>query len=112
MVTAFIVEADDAGVGDRDAEDVADEIIEYCLLALAPGRVMDDPGPGVQDGEHADRRSDVTSVVGEFDDGQRGGPHQQGVPVALMAAQRVAKLLGHGDRKIARWQNLGHAGLT
>jgi hypothetical protein len=29
--------------------------------------------PSVQDGEHADRRCDVTSVAGEFDDGLRGG---------------------------------------
>jgi hypothetical protein len=42
----LIVEADDPGVGDRDAEDVAGEIIEHSLLALAPGRAMDDPGLG------------------------------------------------------------------
>ena len=41
---SLVVEADDAGVGDRDAEDVAGEVIEHGLLALAPGRAMDDPG--------------------------------------------------------------------
>ena len=46
MVTASIVEADDTGVGDGDAEDVAGEVIEHRLLALAPGRAMDDPGLG------------------------------------------------------------------
>src|SRR5579863_10683259 len=42
----LIVEADDSGVGDRDAEDVAGEVVEHGLLALAPGRAMDDPGLG------------------------------------------------------------------
>src|SRR5271170_5985677 len=40
----LIVEADDAGIGDRDAEDVSGEVVEHGLLALAPGRAMDDPG--------------------------------------------------------------------
>src|ERR1700691_1577884 len=40
----LIVEGDDAGIGDGDAEDIAGEIIEHGLLALAPGRAMDDPG--------------------------------------------------------------------
>ena len=43
---SLVVEADDASVGDRDAEDVAGEIIEHGLLAFAPGRAMDDPGLG------------------------------------------------------------------
>ena len=42
----LVVEPDDTGVGDRDAEDVAGEVIEHGLLALAPGRAMDDPGLG------------------------------------------------------------------
>ena len=42
----LIVEGDDAGVGDGDAEDIAGEIIEHGLFALAPGRSMDDPGFG------------------------------------------------------------------
>ena len=42
----LIVEADDTGVGNRYAEDVAGEVIEHGLLALAPGRAMDDPGLG------------------------------------------------------------------
>jgi hypothetical protein len=31
-----VVEADDAGVGDGDTEDVAGEVVEDGLLALAP----------------------------------------------------------------------------
>ena len=42
-------------------------------------------GPGVQDGEHADRRSDMASVAGKFDDGVRSGLHQQGVAVTLVS---------------------------
>ena len=42
----LIVEADDAGIGDGDAEDVAGEVVEHGLLALAPGRAVDDPGLG------------------------------------------------------------------
>jgi len=42
----LIVEGDDAGVGDGDAEDIAGEIIEHGLFALAPGRAMDDPRLG------------------------------------------------------------------
>jgi hypothetical protein len=69
-------------------------------------------GPGVQDGKHADRRSDMASVVGEFDDGLRGGLHQEGVAVTLVGAQYVAEFLGHGhgDVEIARRQHLGLAG--
>ena len=37
---SLVVEADDASIGDRDAEDVAGEIIEHGLLAFAPGRAM------------------------------------------------------------------------
>ena len=39
-----VVETDDAGVGDGDAEDVAGEVVEHGLLALAPWRDVDDPG--------------------------------------------------------------------
>ena len=69
-------------------------------------------GPCVQDGEHADCRSNVTSIAGEFDNGLGGGFHQQGVAVTLVGAQRVAEFLGqgHDDVEIARWQHLGLAG--
>ena len=154
---SLVVEADDAGVGGCDAEDVAGEIIEHRLLAFAPGRALYDPGlrpdgvgqnqvgtallqpgpefaadelgqgpdgnqegsarrspigavvgnaascdqtmdmgvveqllrPGVQDGEHADGRSDMASVASELDDGLGGGLHQEGVAVTLVGAQRV-----------------------
>ena len=68
-------------------------------------------GPGVQDGEHADRRSDMASVAGEFDDAVRSGLHQEGVAVTLVGAQRVAEFLrhGHGDVEIARRQHLALA---
>ena len=39
-----VVEVDDAGVGDGDAEDVTGEVVEHGLLALAPWRDVDDPG--------------------------------------------------------------------
>ena len=39
-----IVESGDAGVGDGDAKDIAGEVVEHRLLALAPWRDMDDPG--------------------------------------------------------------------
>ena len=69
-------------------------------------------GPGVQDGEHADRRPDMARIAGEFDDGLPGGLHQQGVAVTLVGAQRVAEFLGHGhgDVEIARRQHLGFTG--
>jgi hypothetical protein len=37
--------------------------------------------PGVQDGEHADGRSDMASVASELDYGLGGGLHQEGVAV-------------------------------
>ena len=43
---AVVVEADDAGVGDGHAEDVAGEVVEHGLLAFTPGRAMDHPGLG------------------------------------------------------------------
>src|SRR5258708_24676601 len=49
-----VVEGDEAGIGDGDAEDVAGEVIEHGLLALTPWGAMDDPGlapGGVGDGE-------------------------------------------------------------
>src|SRR5258708_34510843 len=56
-----VVEGNDAGIGDGNAEDVAGEVIEHGLLALAPWGAMDDPGlapGGVGDGE-------VRAFVGE-----------------------------------------------
>ena len=38
---SLIVEGDDAGVGDGDAEDVAGEVIQDGVIALAPGRAVD-----------------------------------------------------------------------
>src|SRR4051812_47226715 len=41
----FSVETDDARVGESDAKDVAGEIVEHRLFAVAPGADMEDPGP-------------------------------------------------------------------
>ena len=41
----FVVETDDAGVGESDAKDVAGEIVENGLFAAAPGGDVEDPGP-------------------------------------------------------------------
>src|SRR3954451_5670121 len=38
-----VVEADDAGIGERDAEDIAGEIVEHRLFALAPGADVKHP---------------------------------------------------------------------
>ena len=44
IVTVFVVETDDAGVGESDAKDVAGEVVEHGLFAVAPGGDMEDPG--------------------------------------------------------------------
>jgi hypothetical protein len=41
---AFVVEIDNAVVGDGDTEHVAGEIAEHGLIAFAPGRTVHDPG--------------------------------------------------------------------
>ena len=43
MRDPIVVEADDAGVGESDAEDVAGEVVEHGLLAVAPGADVEDP---------------------------------------------------------------------
>ena len=40
----FLIETDDARVGESDAKDVAGEIVEHRLFAGAPGGDMEDPG--------------------------------------------------------------------
>jgi hypothetical protein len=40
----FVVEADDAGVGESDAKDVAGEVLEHRLFTVSPGGDMNDPG--------------------------------------------------------------------
>ena len=39
----LVVEADDPGVGESDAKDVAGEVVEHGLLAVAPGGTVQDP---------------------------------------------------------------------
>ncbi len=41
---AFVVDTDNAGVGDGDAEHVAGEIAEHGVIAFAPGSTVHDPG--------------------------------------------------------------------
>ena len=70
-------------------------------------------GPGVQDGEHADGAADVARVAGEFDDRLGGGLHQDGVAVALVGAQHLAEVFGHGDGdvEVAAGQHFGATSL-
>ena len=39
----LVVEIDDAGVGESDAKDIAGEVVEHGLLAVAPGGNVEDP---------------------------------------------------------------------
>jgi len=41
---AGVVEANDAVAGDRDAEHIACQILQYRIGAIAPGGAMGDPG--------------------------------------------------------------------
>ena len=43
MRDGLVVEADDAGVGESDAKDVAGEVVEHRLFAGAPGGDVEDP---------------------------------------------------------------------
>ena len=43
MVTVCVVETDDPGVGESDAKDVAGEVVEHGLFAVAPGGDVEDP---------------------------------------------------------------------
>src|SRR5689334_21893399 len=50
----LVIETDDAGVGESDAEDVAGEVVEHGLLAVAPGADVEDPWllpDGIRDDE-------------------------------------------------------------
>ena len=39
----FVVETDDAGIGESDTKDVAGEVLEHGLFAVAPGGDVEDP---------------------------------------------------------------------
>jgi hypothetical protein len=177
----LVVEADDTGVGNGDAEHVAGEVVEHGLLAFPPDRAVDDPGlgprscgqgqiraarrkcgpelaahklgerldgdkegvsrgmpqaavirnapagdqavdmgmeeellgPGVQNGEYADRAADMARIAGKLDDRLGRGLHQHGVTVTLVGAQHLTQFFGDGDGdvEIAARQHLGAAGL-
>jgi hypothetical protein len=70
-------------------------------------------GPRMQDGKHTDRAADMAWVASEFDDGLRGGLHQDGVAITLVGAQDLPQFLGHGhgDMEVAGRQHLGLARL-
>src|SRR5208282_6572797 len=40
----LVIEADDPGVGQSDAKDVAGQVVEHGLFAVAPGGDVEDPG--------------------------------------------------------------------
>ena len=173
----FVIQADDAPVGQGDAEDVAGQIVEHGLLPHTPGGNMHDPGrapdgggkahpgaallehrpeptahlagqrlgrhqkagagrmpgvtvlaqaaagdqamdmrvevkllgPGVQDGQHADRAANMAGVAGQLGDRLARRRHQRAIAVALMTAQGGAQLLGHGDGdvEVGARQHLG-----
>jgi hypothetical protein len=84
----LIVEADDAGVGDGDAEDVAGEVAEHGLLGLALGRAVDDPGLG----------------PGGL------GPDQIGTSLLERGAELAAHELGQGLREPGRLGAPGASG--
>jgi hypothetical protein len=66
-------------------------------------------GPGVQDGQHADRAANMAGVAGQLDDRLARRRHQRAIAVALMTAQGGAQLLGHGDGdvEVGARQHLG-----
>src|SRR6201996_8502086 len=39
----LVVAVDDAGVGERDAEDIAGEVVDHRLFTIAPGTDVEDP---------------------------------------------------------------------
>lgn len=67
--------------------------------------------PRMQDGKHTNRAADVAWVASEFDDGLRGGLHEDGVTVPLVRTQDLPEFLGHGhgDVEVADRQHLGLA---
>ena len=80
---AGVVEADDAGVGDGDAEDIAGEVVEHGLLALSPGGDVGDP-VGVPD------------RVGDDEVGHRRRSSARTLPRTLRASALI------GSRKLRR----------
>ena len=103
----------------RDEEGVARRIPVVTVIGdAASGDQAVDVGvkekllrPRMQDGKHTDRAADMARVTCEFDDGLRGGLHQDGVAVTLVGAQDLPEFLGHchGDVEVAGRQHLGLA---
>ena len=60
------------------------------------------PGPGVEDGERADARAQVTGIVGQLLQGVRRGFHQQAVDNLGVRAGQWTQLAGQreGDQEI------------
>ena len=91
---AVIVEADDAAVGDGNAEDVAGEIIEHRLLAITPGGAMDNPR------RRPDRLGDDQVRPALLERGPELAAHQPGEGFdrdeeALAGRKPVAAVLGN-----------------
>src|SRR5262245_8678302 len=86
-----VVEPDDAGLGDGDAEHVAREIVQHRLGAVAPGRAVDDPGlaPG-RPGQHEIGPALLQRGphLGAYEDGERPRRDQEigpgGMPLAAV----------------------------
>src|SRR5215471_7157288 len=67
-----VVDGQDAVVGDGDAEGVAGEIVERCLLSLAPWRDVNDPGDLPDMGRQVGGRAEPGEGVAEAGAGQGG----------------------------------------
>ena len=81
---AFVVETDNAVVGDGDAEHVAGEIAEHALTAFAPGGTVHGPGLG----PCSFRQGQVWSALCER------GPE--------LTAYKVGQGLGRNQKAVAR----------
>lgn len=69
--------------------------------------------PGVQHRQHADFGAEVIGVGGHFEEGFRGGPHQQAVDLSGVAKRDRAE--GAGEREhdveVRRLEQVGGLGL-
>ena len=91
---ARVVEPDDAGLGDGDAEHVAREIAQHRLGAVSPGRAVDDPGlPPGRPGQHEIGPALLQRGphLGAHEDGERPRRDQEFAPGGMP----VAAVIGH-----------------
>ena len=101
---AGLVEADDASVGDGDAEGIAGEVFER-RLSLAPGRDMDDPwsAPGV--GRQADVRTQLVERISKAgaDQFAEGLVRKQEILLGRMPAATGVGKAAAGDQTVNMW---------